>query len=59
MNGTEQHADDEFCFFCATDDVLLAGFGAADRGEAYEGPTVHWQVPETFCPQMPVGGDAA
>lgn len=48
----EQHAPDEFCFFCAPDYVLSKGASAALRGVPYHGPTVHMQRPLSFCPNV-------
>lgn len=47
-----QHPADEFCFFCVPDEIALRGVDSYDRGEPYQGPTVHWQVPESFCPHF-------
>lgn len=52
MSTPEQHPADEFCFFCVPDEVALAGIASYDRREPHQGPTVHWQVPESFCPRV-------
>ena len=50
-SGTpEQHAADEFCFFCAPDYLLSKGASAALRGKPYHGPTIYMQKPMRFCP---------
>lgn len=48
----EQHPRNEFCFHCAPDDMLLHGISLHDEGKPWDGPTVHMQVPESFCPAM-------
>lgn len=52
-----QHGADEFCFFCVPDEIALAGIASYDRREPYRGPTVHWQVPESFCPHFTEEGE--
>lgn len=51
MADRETHAADEFCFFCASDDLLLQGVGTALDGTPYTGPTVWMQKPLSFCPR--------
>ncbi|HEY3483551.1 MAG TPA: hypothetical protein VGL02_32190 [Streptomyces sp.] len=46
----DQHAADEFCFFCAPDYVLSKAASAALRGAIYHGPTIWMQKPMRFCP---------
>lgn len=53
--GADQHDRSEFCFHCVPDEIALEFVAAYDRREASKGPTVHWQVPESFCPR--VGGE--
>lgn len=54
---SEQHAADEFCFFCAPDATLENAVGAALDSAPHVGPKIHWQVPESFCPAMVDGSD--
>lgn len=51
---TEKHASDELCFFCAPDDVLVAALPdfSGQPSAQYQGPTIHWQRPESFCPNI-------
>lgn len=52
MADRETHATNEFCFFCASDNLLLEGVGAALDGTPYTGPTVWMQKPMSFCPRV-------
>jgi hypothetical protein len=47
-----QHPRDEFCFYCVPEEMLLRGIALHDRGKPWDGPRVHMQVPESFCPVM-------
>jgi hypothetical protein len=46
------HPVDEQCFHCASDETLAWGIDLYDRGEVWDGPTVHMQIPESACPHF-------
>ncbi|MDI3315862.1 MAG: hypothetical protein QJR12_16780 [Mycobacterium sp.] len=49
---TMQHPLDEMCFHCADDMEILRAIRYMDEGKPWDGRTIHWQVPENFCPYL-------
>lgn len=47
---TAQHPLTEACFHCASDEEMSRGINRMDAGQPWDGRTIHWQVPESFCP---------